>query len=58
MAKGFAKVFAMALKHLLWPWALPWPQGPQWDLEVFTMAKAFHVFAMALRHSPWPRTSQ
>lgn len=52
MAKAFAKVFAAALKHLPWPWASPWPQGPQCELEVFAMAKGFRdVFAMAPRPS-------
>ena len=47
-----AKAFTMVLKHLAW--SLPWPQGPRWELEVFTMAKAFaKVFAMVLRLSPW-----
>lgn len=44
-----ARVFAGALRHLLGPWHSPW------ELEVFTMAKAFaKFFAMALRPLPGP----
>lgn len=53
MAKAFAKVFIMDLKHLPWPCSLPWCK-----LELLTVAKAFRgVFAMALGLSVWPRVS-
>ncbi|XP_009328664.1 PREDICTED: myb-related transcription factor, partner of profilin-like, partial [Pygoscelis adeliae] len=54
MAKAFATVFTVALKHSPWPSSSPWPQGPHRELEVFAVAKAFaKVFTMALKHLPW-----